>query len=413
MVNVIYFPTFIVTDDRCQRMVNRKIVWKCNHLLELLQNPNILLNEQEYTPKSSDGFVAIGGWEFNVSSTIYGNATLDEVINGWNMFNNDMGRDVINRLFQPFFYRTVVEANSLPVYKLRNQEPELIELLRLSYWYNKCSSLIATNNTFFSKRKEIRGKLTRGLLSNIEEYKTTVPDEELIDDIKEFGKKLEAGLINAKKGKPQDDNFKKYMKEIPKAVWGVTSELIFTGLAIDHGYKVYFDIPGKGHDYDFIVNDIPCQVKTILLEEKDSEQDVRKIDNRISLLRIGKKIEEEEVRKEILDLLHKNKEDTKKAIEQGGRIICINGTQTYAGFLLNQWASDNNKNLTIHRALKTSINLLREENSMSLLKKEEKFLPLIFGAAGIDCEYHFSTCSFKIPIDFTLDDSKLTLIDRI
>jgi hypothetical protein len=203
------------------------------------------------------------------------------------------------------------------------------------------------------------------------------------------------------------------MKEIPKAVWGVTSELIFAGLAINHGYKVYFDIPGKGHDYDFIVNDIPCQVKTILLEEKNAEQDIRNIDNKISQLHIGRKIEEEEVRREILDLLHKNKEIIKKAIEQGGRIICVNGTQTYAGFLLNQWASDNNRNLTIHRPLKTSINLLREENSMRLLKKEEKFLPLIFGAAGIDCEYRFSTWSFKVPINLTLDDSKLTLIDRI
>jgi hypothetical protein len=57
-----------------------------------------------------------------------------------------MGRDVINRLFQPFFYHTVIDANSLPVHKLRNQEPQLIELLRLSYWYYKCS-LMVTNNT--------------------------------------------------------------------------------------------------------------------------------------------------------------------------------------------------------------------------------------------------------------------------
>ena len=75
-------------------------------MLELLESPNILMNEQEYTPQKSDNdFVAIGGWEFNVSSTIYSNVTSDEVITGRNMFNKDMGRDVINRLFQPFFYR--------------------------------------------------------------------------------------------------------------------------------------------------------------------------------------------------------------------------------------------------------------------------------------------------------------------
>ena len=69
-----------------------------------------------------------------------------------------------------------------------------------------------------------------------------------------------------------------------------------------------------------------------------------------------------------------------------------------AGFLLNQWASDNNSNLTIHKPLQTSIDLVRKENSISLLKREEKFLPLIFGAAGIDSKYRFSNWSFKVPI---------------
>ena len=63
------------------------------------------------------------------------------------------------------------------------------------------------NNTFTSKRKEIRGKLTRSLLSNIEEYKMTVKEEELTDDMYEFRKKLEAGLINAKKDKPVTKRF--------------------------------------------------------------------------------------------------------------------------------------------------------------------------------------------------------------
>jgi hypothetical protein len=133
-----------------------------------------------------------------MSSTIYPNATPDEVIKGWNMFNKDMGRDVINRLFQPFFYHAVIDANLFPVYELRNQEPEMIELLRLSYWYYRCS-MIAKNNTFPFKRKEIRGKLTRGLLSNVEEYKTTVEGEEFISDMEEFREKLKAGLINARK----------------------------------------------------------------------------------------------------------------------------------------------------------------------------------------------------------------------
>jgi hypothetical protein len=105
--------------------------------------------------------------------------------------------------------------------------------------------------------------------------------------------------------------------------------------------------------------------------------------------------------------------DIRKAIEQGGRIICVNGTQTYAGFLLNQWASDKNVDLAIRGPLQSSINLLHEENSMSLLKDERKFLPLIFGAAGIDFVYRFSTWGFKVPINLTLKDTQLNRIDII
>jgi hypothetical protein len=61
--------------------------------------------------------------------------------------------------------------------------------------------------------------------------------------------------INAQKGKPQDNDFKKYMKkDIPAAFWGVNSELIFAGLCNDAGYSVKFDTPDSQHDYDFIVN---------------------------------------------------------------------------------------------------------------------------------------------------------------
>jgi hypothetical protein len=213
--------------------------------------------------------------------------------------------------------------------------------------------------------------------------------------------------INAQKGKPQDNDFKKYMKkDIPAAFWGVNSELIFAGLCNDAGYSVKFDTPDSQHDYDFIVNEIPCQVKTILSTEKNIEEYTMKVNNMIAELRAGKKINEEEVKKEILNLLHENREDIKKAMQQGGRIICVNGTHTYAGFLLNQLASDNKIDFVIQGTLQKSINLLHEENTIGLLK-------VIFGAAAIDINYRFSTMGFKIPLSLTLEGSKLSQIDKL
>jgi hypothetical protein len=104
MVTIMYFSPFILIDSRCQATVENKIVWKCNHLLDLLSNPDILMDEKEYRPRRlGDDFVALGGWEFSVSSTIYAKATTDDVIRGWKMFDDDMGRDIMDRLVQPFF----------------------------------------------------------------------------------------------------------------------------------------------------------------------------------------------------------------------------------------------------------------------------------------------------------------------
>jgi hypothetical protein len=382
-------------------------VWNCDRLLQFLRHPNIVVDEHDYTPQmNGDDFVALAGWKFNVSSMIYGTATPEQVIGGWTMFQNDMGHYIMDRLIQPFFYRAVVDANSVSFQELCNHEPDLVELLRLSYWYQKCSR-VAYDNTFSFKRKEIRQKLTGNLISNIEGYKTSVI-EQPIDNVEEFLEKVKAGVISARKGKPMDEDFsKKYVKQLLTAVWSITSELMFAGASSDYGYKVGFDIAGNGHDYDFIVNnDIPSQVKTITPEEQEDIEIYQKINNRIQQLKAGRKISKEEVEEETLKLLRDNYDDIKKAIAQGGRIICVNGRLTYAGFLLNQWASSNNHNMsTINKAL---------VNSTSLLKgTDTNFLPLIFGATAIDYNYRFSTWSFKIPIMASLDGSELDIIKRI
>jgi len=95
-----------------------------------LRHPNIVVDEQDYTPhKIGDDFVVLAGWKFNVSSTIYGTATPEQVIGGWTMFQNDMGHYIMDRLVQPFFYRAVVDTNSVSFQELCDHEPDLIELL--------------------------------------------------------------------------------------------------------------------------------------------------------------------------------------------------------------------------------------------------------------------------------------------
>jgi hypothetical protein len=411
-MTLIYSPYFIILDGRCQYSINNKIIWKCDHFIELLDNPVRLMDENESIPmKNNKDFVSIGGWELNVSSTIYNLATPDEVIQGWNIFNKEMGRDVINRLFQPFFLLTVIDADHRKVDDIRTQEPRLVELLRLSYWYSRFLN-INTNNTFSSKRKEIRGKLTRSILFNLEKYTANVKEDNFIGNMHEFEKMVKVDLLKVKEGKPTDKNFEKYMKELRKAMWAVISELVFAGICNDNGFTIRFDNQKNGHDYDFIVNNIPCQVKTITTEDENAKQFFEKINSKIIELQRGKLIEEKEIESEINNLVIENRKVVLKSIEQGAKIIFFNGTQTYSGFLLNQWASDNNLDLSIGTALKKSINLLQKENDHKLNCENEKYLPLIFGAAAIDHNYRFSTLIYAIQFNIN-DKSKLTGINRI
>src|SRR5690242_5121342 len=132
-----------------------------------------IVDDKESIPQKVDSdFSAFGGWKFNVSSTIYANTKPEDVIDGWNMLNNDFPADILIRLIQPFFIRAVLDAKNSRA-GLKYQEPELIELLRFCYWYFKCS-IKARNNTFLNKRNEIIKKLSDKLVSNTEAYKKTI-----------------------------------------------------------------------------------------------------------------------------------------------------------------------------------------------------------------------------------------------
>ena len=114
------------------------------------------------------------------------------------------------------------------------------------------------------------------------------------------------------------------------------SELIFAGILSENSHKLDFD-----KRCDFTLDDIPCQVKTIIPNESSFEKTNKKISDRIHELHDGKVVDETEVRREIISLLQEKHNLIDDAIRQGGRILCVNGTQTYAGYLLNRWSSDN------------------------------------------------------------------------
>jgi hypothetical protein len=368
----------------------------------MIKEPDLIMDEKESIPQQIDSdFIILGGWEFNVSSTIYPNATPEEVIGGWNMLNKDIPDDVLNRLIQPFFVRALLDVRSYPVVELREQEPEMIELLRFCYWYFKCS-IKATNNSFGHKSEEIVKKLSDTLLSNVDVYRQRIVfEEEFHSDKKEFLRKVKEKLAALKEdNKPLKEEFSKYINQLLKAVYGVTSELIFAGISSDK-YELSFEPLGGGHDYDFIIDNISCQVKTIMPSGDFAKSNVEKIMNRKVKLQKGKQIQQEEVKEAIVSLIQENKNDIIKARSQKAKVICFNGTPTYANFLLNQYASDNNNDLAINNTLSSVMEMLMNANNT--------LMPIIFGGSAIDFNYRFSAALFTIPTTPKLDYSQIEL----
>jgi hypothetical protein len=101
------------------------------------------------------------------------------------------------------------------------------------------SESLKTNDTFRYKTTEVKRKLTKGLLSQREKIS------------KQIGPKPnEITIIN------------RYRNIWFKDVWNVTSELLFAAICGESGFGITFDPPTIDHDYDFIVNGYPVQVKS-------------------------------------------------------------------------------------------------------------------------------------------------------
>jgi hypothetical protein len=410
-MTIIFFEPFIIKHERCYARIGNKVIWNCESFLKLLDK-DIILYETTFRPTySNEPFISLGGWCFDISSTINHNARYNEVIEGWKLINIKDDKFVLDRIFQFFFMQLVIDATSTSTAEFSKHEPLIAELLRLSYWYYKCyKSLGALEDISPSKRKEIRDKLFGRLLRKIEGYKTTIKMEEAYPDEKEaFIKKANENIKSAKAAKKIDEQFINFVNELFVAVWSVTSELMFAGILSENAHKLDFD-----KKYDFTLDHIPCQVKSIIPSESSFKETSNRVSHRTYELNNGKIIDETEVRKEIISLLQEKHNLIDDAIKQGGRIVCVNGTQTYAGYLLNRWASDNPKiSLTADRSLSSSASLLKEEQSISILREEEKFLPLIFGASAIDTNYRFSTMTFRMPVKLMLDDRSLDKIEYI
>jgi hypothetical protein len=175
-----------------------------------------------------------------------------------------------------------VTGNSIPsIPTLSPINFGIISLLQLAYWYNKCS----VSSTFDLKENELREKLT-GFIKAFDE---------------------------------PGSNLNSKLEKIRNGIDDYVSELMFAGLALNSGKSLSFN--GTN---DLLINDNPCEVKTI----HDEIGIARTEDGKLVPGSKKETFGELSLKSETVEQLvrGKYKGDIKKAIEQGGRIIFINAS---------------------------------------------------------------------------------------
>jgi hypothetical protein len=153
----------------------------------------------------SEDYISIAGWKVNVKSNIveFANAIFKSMLIDYNKIMNLSGESI----------------SCIPM-SIRPLNFGIISLLQLAYWYNKCSVC----STFLFKEIELRGKLT--------------------------------GFIKA--FNESSDNLESKLERMRNDIDDCVSELIFATLALDSGAGLSFK-----DTHDFLINDIPCEVKTV------------------------------------------------------------------------------------------------------------------------------------------------------
>ena len=111
-------------------------------ILQLLASDEIL-----QPTKKNEGYVTFCKCDFNIKSLSYERATVEDIITGWTTANVELK---LGRLVKWFLRDSLYD-----LYLTRNlhEEPDVLLLLRLVYWYYRCSR---ASQSFKLKTTEVK-----------------------------------------------------------------------------------------------------------------------------------------------------------------------------------------------------------------------------------------------------------------
>lgn len=285
--------------------------------------------------------------------------------------------------------------SNLYISKYLHEELDIILIFRLVYWYWRCG-LIESEDTFRFKAEEVKEKLTIGLLNTREKIIKLLDTNEDANDFN-FVQALTSDWRTIIPSSESSNNRKllkessKYMGTWFTNVWNVTSELLLAVVCADNGFIVKFDSSPneKDHDYDFIVDGLPVQVKSSN-KSYDSIQAMRDVKQSRKNDVNSEAITQNSVRNMILDTISNKISSLEKAVnKQKAKIIFFNATSDNSGAYFGQYCLDRDGPFIMAKSLAISIKLAMDSNN---------FVPLIFCTTSFRSKYYINTLAIKILI---------------
>ena len=171
-------------------------------------------------------------------------------------------------------------------------------------------------------------------------------------------------------------------------VWDVTSEMLLAAVCGESEFDITFDSHSTKHDYDFIANGYPVQVKTpnkpygsfqaAVDAKKKRKKDVD-----------DSKITYDLVVNDILNLINHNIGSIDDALTQGAKIVFLNGSANDAGSYFSQYCIETEKFFSMKKVM---------NQSLGLLSNTDCFVPLIFCATAFRLIYYINMLAFQVPI---------------
>lgn len=233
-------------------------------------------------------------------------------------------------------------------------------------------------------------------MHKLERNKRTIDYSSLSDY--EIAKRIDDALDELKHAQSQQDQNQvdRWLNEYLNFLNVSISELMFAALANELNLKVDFVPTNNSYDYDVIIDDQPCQTKTLFcydLFPVDKSQITRQEEylqrsKTLSELYDKHQISWSLVEQEIIKYIKNDCIDKiNDALIQKAQIVILDGTRTLAGLLLNYYYTDDTLFVKIHDSF-----------VKSLESQSNDFIPIIFASTSYDNKFRISSLVVNVPV---------------